>query len=252
MKIEEGTLAHLFLTNDIFAAKMADSLCSQIPDITDEEKKNKKGVWNITFDLLNPQNQKAYYITPSVIDKLNMLKVGTNKDLDWSIVAKAMTHKKCTYVLPNGDVIRVYSYNIPRLGFALISMTDDKYVTFSSGIAYLDEGRISSNFGTDELFTKNEMLIYKIMCFLYLTENEEYIVPPNSRAGTRKEGKVVNKSNFPITMVTSKWNITSVRTDGFMVSGHFRLQPTKRGHKMIYIEPFEKHGYIRRAKKELN
>lgn len=252
MKIEEGTLAHSFLTTDIIAAKMADNLCSRMPNVTDADKKIKQGTWNVTFDLLNNRNQKAYYITQSVIEKLDMLKIGTNKDLNWNIVAKAMTHKKCTYVLPNGDVIRVYSYHPLRLGFALITMTDGKYVTFSSGIAYLDEGRISSNFGTDELFLKNEILIYKIMCFLYLTENEEYIVPPNSRAGTRKEGKVVNKSNFPITMVTSKWNITSVRTDGFMVSGHFRLQPTKKGHKMIYIEPFEKHGYIRRAKKELS
>ena len=34
-----------------------------------------------------------------------------------------------------------------------------------------------------------------------------------------------------------------------MVRGHFRLQPYKDGHRLIYIEPFQKHGYTRRAKK---
>ena len=96
-----------------------------------------------------------------------------------------------------------------------------------------------------------EELIYKLLCFFYLTENTEEIIAPRSVAGTRKTGKTSNDFNFPLTMVTSKWNITSIRTEGFLVSGHFRLQPKGVGrseYENIYIAPFEKNGYTRRAK----
>ena len=83
---------------------------------------------------------------------------------------------------------------------------------------------------------------------MYLSENEEMTIPAGAKYGTRKSGKIINSLPFPVTTVTSKWNITSIRTDGFEVSGHLRLQPTNAGTKMIFIAPFMKHGYKRTAK----
>ena len=56
-------------------------------------------------------------------------------------------------------------------------------------------------------------------------------------------------SQIPVTYTDCSWFRTIVRSEGFMVRGHFRLQPYKDGHRLIYIEPFQKHGYTRRAKK---
>jgi hypothetical protein len=95
-----------------------------------------------------------------------------------------------------------------------------------------------------------EEFVYKLLCFVFLSENEEETLKAGEKKGTRKQGKIINVLPIPLTIINSKWNITSIRTDGFGVSGHFRLQPTSSGTKMIFIEPFMKHGYIRKAKAE--
>ena len=46
---------------------------------------------------------------------------------------------------------------------------------------------------------------------------------------------------------------TIIRSEGFGVKGHFRMQACGRNHRehrLVYIKPFEKKGYTRRAKKE--
>ena len=66
------------------------------------------------------------------------------------------------------------------------------------------------------------------------------------------EDTIVNKAPFPITVLDSSWLRTIVRKEGFLVRGHFRLQPygeKRLERKLIYIKPFQKHGYVRRAKK---
>lgn len=251
MKIDEGTLAYIFLNDRQVPYEAAKSLTPYIDKskATLEEIERHEGTWNVTFNLFNTQGNKTYYITKSVYDNLDLLKLGTNKDLNWSIVANAMKGIKCTYILPNGDLLRVYKYHPTRLGFAAIYFKDG-LPYWSSGFIHTDTNYVSDNWKKDPKIQQYEMLLYKLMCFLYLTENEEQIIPAKTRFGTKKSGKVVNRLDVPITIVTSKWNITVIRNEGFTVSGHFRLQPTKQGHKMIYIEPFQKHGYIRRAKKE--
>lgn len=60
-----------------------------------------------------------------------------------------------------------------------------------------------------------------------------------------------NDTGLDITYLTSKWFTNIVRTEGFDVSGHFRLQPKKVNGKwtkeLIWIMPFKKHGYHSRA-----
>ena len=60
-----------------------------------------------------------------------------------------------------------------------------------------------------------------------------------------------NDTGLNITYLTSKWFTNIVRTEGFSVSGHFRLQPKKENgewtKELIWINPFKKHGYHSRA-----
>jgi hypothetical protein len=89
------------------------------------------------------------------------------------------------------------------------------------------------------------------MCFIFLSENEEIVITPGRKHGTKKSGKLINTLNLPIIIVNSRWNITVVRTEGFNVSGHFRIYRKDREEpKMILIQPYKKNGYIRRAKNE--
>jgi hypothetical protein len=79
------------------------------------------------------------------------------------------------------------------------------------------------------------------------------LVEPGRKYGTKKSGKLINTfTDIPLTIVNSKWNITSIRTEGFEVKGHFALRWTGEGRKipkMVFIEPFQKNGYMRKSMK---
>lgn len=64
--------------------------------------------------------------------------------------------------------------------------------------------------------------------------------------------KVNNFMGIDVQVLDSRWFTTICRDEGFLVSGHFRLQPCKdeQGQwtrKLIYINPYAKHGYHRLA-----
>ena len=54
-----------------------------------------------------------------------------------------------------------------------------------------------------------------------------------------------------VRFLDATWYTTIVRSEGFGVRGHFRLQPCGTGRKdrkLIYINEFRKHGYVRKAR----
>ena len=61
-----------------------------------------------------------------------------------------------------------------------------------------------------------------------------------------------NKATFTVNYLDSSWLRTIVRSEGFLVRSFFRWQPCgvgRQDRKLIFIESFMKHGYIRRAGK---
>lgn len=61
-------------------------------------------------------------------------------------------------------------------------------------------------------------------------------------------------SHLPVKYYDCSWFRTIVRTEGFSVRGHMRRQPYKNedgewDYKLIFIRPYQKHGYTRTAKK---
>lgn len=75
-------------------------------------------------------------------------------------------------------------------------------------------------------------------------------------AGQKVKGidcKYVNETKSNITILDSKWFTTLVKSDGFKVRGHFRLQPKKingvMSKELIRIADFEKTGYTAPARK---
>ena len=128
--------------------------------------------------------------------------------------------------------------------------------------------KLTMDFSTSQYMLTNEGAVYhgsednlpyaklllQHLIFLHLSETKVEILEPKQKYGkTRKQGKIVNGSGHSVTVVDSKWNVISVRADGFTVGGHFRLQRVGKGRKsirLIYIDEFEKHGYTKRAKNE--
>lgn len=258
-------IAYRFLTDDSIALEMVEAsypkefnLLSQDKSLDDEGMSKVRTL----YTLLNKVDQKAFYVTDTVLDKLEMLKIKKmyTGQYDWSVFS-SIKNLKYTFVLPpipekkGGGCLR-FMVNNNILEFAHISFQFEKdskevgnlyWVMF-----YVDRitNQQCEHFSHQDVKSIEEF-VYKLLCFVFLSENYEETIKPGEKKGTRKQGKIINILPIPLTIINSKWNVTSVRTEGFDVSGHFRLQPTSAGTKMIFINPFRKHGYIRTSKKEL-
>jgi hypothetical protein len=85
-------------------------------------------------------------------------------------------------------------------------------------------------------------------------EVETKIVPPGKKAFHANQ-KYVNETKSPIEVMDATWFTTFIRSEEFAVGantgGFFRLQPCGKDlkdRKLIWVFPFMKHGYTRKAK----
>lgn len=89
-----------------------------------------------------------------------------------------------------------------------------------------------------------------IAMFRTYSDHEVKVVAGNDY-GTLNGITYKNSNRRSITVLDSSWYTSIVRTEGFMVNGHLRMQPCGIGNtqrKLIYIDSFMKHGYVRKAK----
>jgi hypothetical protein len=75
-------------------------------------------------------------------------------------------------------------------------------------------------------------------------------------AKTKKKesyNKYVNDTDLNLTFIDSKWFTSIVKSEGFSVRGHFRLQPKKKNgewtKELIWVNEFNKLGYTAPARK---
>ena len=158
-----------------------------------------------------------------------------------------------------------------RLGTHGYLMGKDEFVKLNckigyvTGIYYNSMTRDICNFGwdleNDRYYTLNGAKhgslfsrITRLLIFINLGDIEITILEGGrSNNKPRKSGeKVTNKSDLKIHVVDSTWNKLIVRTEGFKVKGHFRLQACGKNHqdrKLKWINAFQKNGYKRKPKK---
>ena len=106
------------------------------------------------------------------------------------------------------------------------------------------------NMSIDSLIlSKITHLILISMFQSYASVETKYIAPKSKSIQGIKSYK--NGTNIGITYLTSKWFTNLVRSEGFSVRGHFRLQPKKVNgewsKELIWIDTFEKQGYTSSA-----
>ena len=90
-----------------------------------------------------------------------------------------------------------------------------------------------------------------IMMFKQFAEVETKYLPPN-KVTKDFNSKYVNNTDSAITVLTSKWFTSLVKSDSFKVKGHFRLQPfgkEMKDYKLIWINNYIKSGYTAPAQK---
>lgn len=91
--------------------------------------------------------------------------------------------------------------------------------------------------------------VLKMILFIKYCPVETKIVARGKKVSHAHQ-EYLNKTSLPIELLDSTWFTTIVRSEGFAVDGHFRLQPFGPGRserKLIWIAPHEKTGYVRKA-----
>lgn len=96
--------------------------------------------------------------------------------------------------------------------------------------------------------------ILGLILFMKYCDLEIKLVAPGKKTAHAKD-KYVNDTSHPIAILDSTWFTTIVRSEGFMVGeetgGFFRMQhfgATGSQKKLIWIAPYQKYGYTRKAK----
>lgn len=258
--IIKNHIAYHFLTNENYVMDMVTHIHPKGPEGVTEDLLNKMAP---TYELLGPEYNQAFYVTNTVMDLLEMLKIKKVKNqagvelYDWTMFDD-MPENKRTFIFNDNSLLRVLVRD-HIIQFCHLSFEKDK----SPGAKYDGEshwvifyinrktGEQCDHFNHPDV-KKIELMIYRLLCFIYLSENEEIKIEPGRKYGTRRSGKFLNSfNNIPVTIINSKWNITSIRNEGFKVSGHIRRIKLKTGKtRKKWIDPFDKKGYIRRAKIE--
>lgn len=112
-------------------------------------------------------------------------------------------------------------------------------------------------FGSQEKNTEFILTLYdsllNTIAFLQYADTEKVILENGQKKKVLGE-TVVNSTGVRIKYIDSRWVREIVRLEGFQVRGHFRMQRYGKNNaerKLIYINPFEKKGYHRRALKDI-
>lgn len=156
------------------------------------------------------------------------------------------------------------------LDYTFAYVEGNNIVTAIGGIRLFYNGNMNYSLNTDvatikgksndkvmENCQKSMFYLLAVSIFLKYADVEVVNIYGNQRKALPDKSDVIeNKSGVPVKFIDSHWIREIIRTEGFKVRGHFRLQPTKNEdgewtRKLIYINEFEKHGYHRRALKTL-
>ncbi len=262
-----------FLTDPHFNIEIIEGMYPDVHDIVDgkitEPRVYKPGGYDMELPveeikmkiaslykfLETPKNHKPFYCTETMIECLDLLIIKKKGEhYDWTYFKK-LQDQVATFIFPDNSFLRMVISGDTITFFHLHYTSYDKINgNMQWTMFYLNRvtGETCEHFSHEDV-KAIEKFIYSLLCFVYLSENEEVIVAPNSKHGTRKSGKIINTTPFAITIINSKWNITSIRTEGFYVDPHFAIRWVGRGRtevRIVLIGQYEKQGYVRKAKPE--
>ena len=234
---ENGTI-NLQLTEE--QAQYFERTRNDIPENKNENKVRAfvtKAIGDV--DIVGDENSFYYFICDSVYKAAELIKVSsgfTGRTL------KDIAFGKYTYLLGKYRMVRFLVGLNAIKGFYYDT---EKRVVFEWGIE-MENGEYYCSHNRSAEFSE----IMRILTFVELGDIEIKEIPGGQNNGkAKKNGKITNTSIKTVFVVDSNWNTLVIRTDGFAVRGHYRLQPCGTNfadRKLIWIDAFEKHGYKRR------
>lgn len=259
-------IANRFLTDLSLLKEIMETHAKHIRNNPANKTLDEKGqmlVMEWLYSIISTNYNKNFIIAQTVLDKLSLFDSKKAMSLEGWTVFKDLPAFKDTYILQpklhdkTSELFRVLKdddrlevFHLKNTPLPENSIYQAKlnwcwfYVDFKDGV-------ISSNFG-DKNTSLYAPMIYSLLAFLKLSDVTEQVIPAGQRYGTQKTFKTHNIFPAPLTLVNSNWNITTIRGEGFPVKGHaaFRwVGPGRSSLRLVYIAPYEKEGYTRKAGK---
>ncbi len=230
--------------------------------------------YNDIAHTMSLKGNKNYYVTKSVIERLELLDTKKCMDVEGWKLFQGLPDFKKTYILPDmpkdyskyggSGYVRVAKYGDIILFIHVTSkfLPPEQRTRATDASMYIVMLYIDMREGGEGMCDHWKSadgqglapFLYSLMCFVELCDNEVVVVEPKAKFGTQKTGKIINTTLFPITIITNTWNITKVLQGTIWVCGHAQIYWTGPGRtipKLLYKEPFTKEGYTRRSGKEL-
>lgn len=200
---------------------------------------------NNIIDEINDNGSSFYFICDSVYKAAELVRITNNFS---GRTLKDIKFGKYTYLMGMNEMIRFLCMPGAIRGFYY---NDKDRKAFEFGIEIENGGYFfQKEYATE--FSK----IMQVLTFVELGDIEVQILESGTVKNKSKQlANMYNGTNKTIFVVDSSWNKIIIRTDGFAVRGHFRLQSCgegKKDRKLIWIDAFEKHGYKRRPKAEIS
>lgn len=224
--------------------KIKDIVCEALGNKSEIVIVNEKQKTIENNCLASDAESSYYFICDSVYKCAELIKIKENFT---GRTLKDINFGKYTYLLGKNKMLRF----VVGLGaIAGFYYDDKKKDIFWWGIE-TNDGKYYFDEGYDKIFS----WIMQILTFVELGDIEIKILEGGKNNGGKKnEDKIHNSSNKTVYVVDSTWNKIIMRTTGFAVRGHFRLQACGEGlkdRKLIWIDAFEKLGYKRKPKAEI-
>jgi hypothetical protein len=200
---------------------------------------------------------KKYLLSDTALQSANSIKFGDS--FDFKFLSNVIDGTCVTFMLGSEFVFKYQKIGKDIFG---LQVNVTKYDNTGKELIKYRLFKIDTETGdlfiegieNNPLADKEFSMFIKLVIFTELAELKTVIIQPGKTSGnTRSSGKFANGSKYPIVSVDVNWTITTVRTTGFKVKKHMRIQPcgkSRMGKKLIWIEEYDKDGYIRRSGKE--
>jgi len=216
---------------------------------------------------VNDFKNRLYYITDPFIEASNVLISQIKKTKNADIVNGWVKNKEDFKICLIFEKIPFLFEKIGMKIFIFVAIGEVGYLNTVDFNKINDIGMPSSFVQLSTLIQNNEqrkivvdlntamLSMIPLLVFMDYAEVQEKIVKAGTKnRGISKKSGDSNLSDFNVIRLDSTYFTRIYREEGFSVSGHFRLQSYGEGlkyRKLIYINPFEKTGYTRRAKIEM-
>ena len=204
-----------------------------------------------TFTEILEPNVKSYLIRKTAMDMVERIKIDGSFDPK---VLKKVPIQKAEIILNENQLYRYWFDGTVLRGIFIEKVKTylGPEVRYHSFTIDPDTKLKSLNIYTDVKVSEAAERLWKLMIFLYFSEVQTVLLAPNGKIGTLSTERFKNELKCTFVVVDTTWNRISIRTTGFNVCGHFRLQAcgkNREDRKLIFIEEFGKEGYIRGAGK---